>query len=111
MLCAGPLRQFLERVDLEGNGVSRWFFSKWLTQMPGREKALRRNMAASSSAAERAGNTAGKLEQVVVDSDKMPLDKRSRSSVEQFVSGDNPIIVVISILGLFVAVQVASHPR
>lgn len=106
--CAGPLRQFLERVDLEGNGVSRWFFSKWLKQMPGREKALRRNLAASDADPDQ-------TESSEVSSGSDAGEKRGRekqaSGLEQFISGDNPVIVVMSILGIFVAVQIALHPR
>lgn len=107
--CAGPLRQFLERVDLEGNGVSRWFFSKWLKQMPGREKALQRNLAASSG--DHASGDQAETPEISVMGEEKKNQGRQSSSVEKFLSGDNPIVVVMSILGIFVAVQIALHPR
>ena len=76
--------------------------------MPGREKALRRNLAASAVDADQAESS-----EVSSGSDageKIGREKQA-SSLEKFISGDNPVIVVMSILGLFVAVQIALHPR
>jgi hypothetical protein len=106
--CVGPLREFLERVDLEGNWVYRWFFSKWLKQMPGREKALRRNEAASSG--EAAGD-ATDTRTIGVEGTETIKKGAQASGFEKFFSGDNPIVVVMSILSIFVAAQVALHPR
>lgn len=76
--------------------------------MPGREKALRRNLAAS-------GGDRDQADSPEVSSGSDVGEKKGRekqvSSLENFISGDNPVIVVMSILGIFVAVQVALHPR
>lgn len=107
---AGPLREYLEGVDADETRLGeRWFFQKWLTQMPGREKARLRNLAAqglldpnASDAGE--GSTAGA-------NFTAPEPAKKVSPVENFISGDNPIIVVVGILGVFVAIQVALHDR
>lgn len=106
MCTAGPLREFLEKVDLEGNVWSRWFFTKWLNQMPAREKALQRNLSTKVADSDVEGKELADQSTVAERS-----TKKRTSSVENFISGDNPIIVVMSILGIFVAVQVALHPR
>lgn len=100
-LFVGPLREFLEKVDVEGNGPTKWFFSKWLTQMPGREKARRRNLEAM-------GRDVSELEDMPIYEASAP---QAKSSAEKFLSGDNPIIVVMGVLGVFVAIQIALHPR
>eukprot|EP00892_Ulva_mutabilis_P001296 jgi/Ulvmu1/11167/UM072_0003.1 len=102
----GPLREFLEKVDVEGDGFSRWFFAKWLTQMPGRDKARRRNLEAMGYDADQI-----ELQETGTGQSSSPTSSKSTSSVENFLSGDNPIIVVMGVLGIFVAVQIALHPR
>lgn len=72
--------------------------------MPGREKARQRNLAAQ-----------GLPESVQSEADPAAEEARSQkpapSVVEKFLSADNPIIVVVGILGVFVAIQVALHDR
>lgn len=100
---AGPLREFLEAVDVEGNGLTKWFFAKWLKQMPAREKARRRNLEAM-------GKDVGDDAATDLPSYEGSTPQ-SKSAVENFISGDNPIIVVMGVLGVFVAIQIALHPR
>lgn len=99
----GPLREFLEAVDVEGNGLMRWFFAKWLKQMPARDKARRRNLEAM-------GKDVGDDPATDMPSYEGSTPQ-SKSPVENFISGDNPIIVVMGVLGVFVAIQIALHPR
>ena len=101
---AGPLREYLESVDAGDNAFTQWFFQKWLRQMPGRAKARERLLRAQG-----VEPTAERL-QVTQDADP-EVQMRGKSAGEKFLSGDNPIVVVMSILGIFVAVQVALHPR
>ena len=114
-LVAGPLRQFLERVDTEDNQVAKWFFAKWLKQMPGREKARVRNAAARATADTTSDTHAdGRHSQEQVQADKGDMGQQTKAPLVplgEFLSGDNPIVVVMSVLGIFVATQVALHPR
>lgn len=100
------MREFLEKVDVEGDGFSRWFFAKWLRQMPGREKARQRNLEAMGYDIDKDG-----LQDTSSDQAPSPSSSKLTSSAEKFMSGDNPIVVVMGVLGVFVAIQIALHPR
>lgn len=115
-MAAGPLRKFLEQVDAGENKWAKWFFAKWLQQMPAREKARSRNAAASSAA-----DTAPvhRAEHSTVQAESMEKggtgDTQAQTPapvpVGEFLSGDNPIVVVMGVLGILVALQVAFNPR
>lgn len=89
--------------------MTQWFFQKWLTQMPGRVKARERALRAQGIEP-----TAEQLQAWQIENEAALQQKTAgegKSGGEKFLSGDNPIVVVMSILGIFVAVQVALHPR
>lgn len=112
---AGPLRKYLESVDAGDNQVTKWFFAKWLRQMPGRDKARARRAVADAH-----GDAAAVQSQASEQHDADTISQRasgpaqgsaSKPGSEKFFSGDNPLVVVAWVLGIFVAVQVALHPR
>ena len=101
------MREYLESVDAGSNPLTQWFFSKWLTQMPARDKARRRALEAQGLDEAAVEAEIAKLKQAP-DPD---AELEGKNAAEKFLSGDNPIVVVMSILGVFIAVQVALHPR
>ena len=105
---SGPLREYLESVDAGDNSATQWFFAKWLRQMPGRAKARARRGKAAGDAAELTGLASDATQEA---DGAAAGSGGAKTSAENFFSGDNPLVVVAWILGVFVAVQVALHPR
>jgi hypothetical protein len=80
--------------------------------MPGRQKALQRNAAKEVEHAEHDqynSSIAKTIDtQVATDSEPPTADQ---GGTGRFFSGDNPIVVVMGALGIFIALQIATHPR
>ena len=85
------------------NQFTKWFFAKWLRNMPGREKARQRYTEGTGDA--------DSTQHTAQEANVNQARSATKQSSEGFFSGDNPIVVVMSILGIFVGLQVLLHPR